>query len=654
MKKFTWISHQPGVAIALMAGLLLGCASTIPTPETMRTPLSSNACPDWRWIGLRPEGAAACPSPPGTQWKVSPLFADAPADPLLRRFCLYQHSQAGNGVDIPTLVLRGSLAQAERDCMGVALAGNDDLGAMTWDDLAHHFMAQTGAVPLMVDGPPRVRLAFLDTQPTRDELPAKPGNSPHGYSMAHLARALACAQGAKADPKEEPNHSCAARITTQLALPMVSFDPQDAAQSLTDTVSGGFFGSFSDLALAIRRELASWKKSGEQHLVLNLSLAWDGRFGGLENRVCAMPVPVQAAYRALESAANQGALIVAATGNRKGGPEPEKGPLLPAAWEYLTPNPDPQACSKGAASGDRVNPILYAAAGVGSDGSPLANARLLATPPRVAYADHAVAQGALNYSPTATYTGTSVATSVISTVAAVIWHYRPDLSVSALMETLEQSGDKLDRLVEVYAGQGTPPQVRRISLCPALIMACEGGQLCSTALPACDPWNPNPPNLTSALDEFVAQDQRDVAALTASMTVAPPCRAQDFHYDPSQGVPGNPCPGDQFFGIQADAWLHPQPENIPCPNCTIRRRAPDAYELSIKIEETWTGGTLTDPTLDIGSTSFALRGDLRPGDSVAVRQIPATVMQGASVPIVLNFKLQENDTSVQNPVLFAQ
>jgi len=498
---------------------LSGCTTLQPSrPDTAK------ACASWRWIGIsRPE--ARCPEVLG--WKVRPLFPQlAPAQDYcdlqaldkvpsrqviqeLNRFCVYEIDDPKKRLDeLPfPPAASNDLERFDADC--AALAGVDEkLEEKAAKPGARPFFSEAGELrpPVKIDNRQGVRLAFLDTQPNGEGVPESPGRSPHGYALSKLAERLVCAQG--------PSGHCAAQITTRLALPIIDFDPKNPLHNVTDTVRGGFIGMQSDLADAIRSEVDSWRQEKlQKHLVLNLSLAWDGDlFGGLdEQRIAEMRAGTQAVYRAIQYAAGYDVLVLAAAGNRKREPCQNYGPLLPAAWERGAPKEE--GCPES-----QKWPILYGVGGVQSDGHPLGNARPGGMPLRAAYGEN---------EPTAHLTGSSVATAVVSSIAAVVWDIFPEKRYHEIMKILDASGDQLPLKADFWFRSSAPPDppfpiVHRLSLCAALQKACVGNTS-EACLIQCETWQPE-----------AFSSRRD-----AGPVVLGSCQP----------------------------WLYPQPEDPPCPIC---------------------------------------------------------------------------------------
>lgn len=540
--------RRHALRLVLCVSLGLGGCATFRAPQAPRDqPLdTSKACAEWRWIGIS-RSDARCPEVSG--WRVEPLFAQifssSPAQLAkeggkencsslaealkqtqarnglireLNRFCVYEIADRKMGLkDLPfPPAVSADLVRFDQDCAALSTSARTDPAPGDWRDQYQQFLRQVGrpTEPFEINDWLGVRLAFLDTQPTGEGAPREPGNSPHGFTLAHIARQLVCTA--------EPQEHCAAQITTQLAMPILEFHPKRRDGGERDLVRGGFLGMQSDLAEAIRSEVDDWqKKKAQEHLVLNLSLAWDGAlFGGLgEEQIADLRAGTQAVYRALEYAVSLDVLVIAAAGNQKPLPCLNTGPLLPAGWEIGLLG---ESCGVA-----RTTPLLYAVGGVGSDGNPIASARPGGMPPRFAFARNAVVPTWDPETPTAMLTGSSVAAAVVSSIAAIVWDTRPDLTSHQVMEILQQSGGELGFPASFRFGSTFPdgpslPKSRRISLCGALQEACASGRL--AACPIAAPCAP--------------------LALTPSDDAAEPA----------------------FLGT-CQSWLFPQPEDPPCLHC---------------------------------------------------------------------------------------
>lgn len=615
------------------------------------------ACTDWRYIAVKAPSERFCPSPGVNLWTVSPLFASTQTPyipPGLREFCVYEHS--GNPTSNPTdaLITNGKLLAADKDCASVATMGT--ISESTWGVLKVHFLDQAGYVDRDPSDP--ATLALLDTAADTRGVP-DPGSSPHGYSLTHLAEEMLCENGCRAD------------LATRLALPIIRFDHEDASKTAVNKIEGGYFGTFFDLAKAIREEAVYNDLSGNNRFILNLSLAWDGGlFGGLkEDFPQDMSVGVQAIYRSLQYAGCLGGLTVASAGNRQ--TASQENPMLPAAWEshdalgtlqcqgFLGKLPPVTLPLNHSA------PLLYAVGGVTSTGDMLSNARQSATPPRVAYGDHAVTDD-FAFQPTTIYTGSSVAAAVVSATAAAVWNERPNLLAHEVMAILDAGGDALAYTADFYYGESVPG-VRRISMCNALAEACQGGA-CVPQPPPCQ-WTQEPPDLSLALSEYEGDVVLNLSDMVADVDLTD-CTAETMFFDPAFPTPEATCPFDELSGILQHPWTGPQPEEMPCPSCPgsqketqgtlqsgffkqqaiVCTNTSDPYTLHIEIEDDYQGGDLSNAILRIGEKSYHLAGlgVMGLGDTADIHCLPGDEISNNEV--VLSF-LAEEHGAIGMPVM---
>ena len=176
---------------------------------------------------------------------------------------------------------------------------------------------------------------------------------------------------------------------------------------------------------------------------MNLSLGWDPALGGLETPDSDIPAPALAVRTALEHAVCEGALVIAAAGNRSGGPTEETGPLLPAAWEERAGPTRARCEALGVTTRDQnfplpgqlaYRPLVFAAGGVRADDSPLFNSREGSEPRLVAFGDHVkVPAPGAQEGPlwTGLLTGTSVSAAVVSASVAAAWYYVNTIKTSS-------------------------------------------------------------------------------------------------------------------------------------------------------------------------------------------------------------------------------
>ncbi len=541
----------------------------------------------WRWVGLDNQPEQDCP--PAEGWQVERLFNDPqlPLPPGLAPYCLYELPPGvlvtGALINNLRSLVPAQLSIVQPDQMAVAAEAEGQLPPRLFNELSAHFLEQAGqsTSELTFPGGDNVRLTLLDTQPTGGD-PELFTNytAAHGYTLATLTERLLC-NGVGGD--------CAADVRTRLALPNVCFNNRRNLPNCRNPQNGGWFGSQVELARAIRSEVVDWVvttspaplPAEQQHLILNLSLGWNARYGG-NQPFNAMPPPVAAVYAALLDARCRGALPVASAGNQHGGPSEPGGPVLPARWEQR-PAPTFNQCVNQLEAGAYVPPwafpglgvtdtrtLVVAAGGVRFDDEIIFNGRPNGGEPRlVAFADHAATESlAIPNTPTITLTGTSVASTVVSAAAAAAWRFSNGLDTISVVEALADSGTDLGRPADFCRGGmgGNPcpapaPTVKRVAVC-ATIECIDNGN-CSGPYGSCPTLTPL--DLSGVfLDDIV--ETADLSKLTATLT-DPDCGAITTHYDPNGPVPANPCLSRQFHGVNALPALDPQPGDLPCPNC---------------------------------------------------------------------------------------
>lgn len=628
-------------------------------------PLDVNgAALTWRWIGIKSDPKSAlCPKPtsviPGT-WSTSHLFSNGPSS--LRRYCMYE----GGGPDsaaaeLKALVTSGKLIQVAPDSMAVAGAGA--LNDAIWGRLHDHFLDQAGDVALpLPTGSGRVpRLALLDTAATRvTNLEEYRGNSHHGFTLINMAKDLLC---------DASGTGCLATVAARLALAYEAFDSKSQDLSVRNEPEGGIFGTIAELARAIREEVHLWESApAKRHLILNLSVAWEERFGGTESAVGKMPPSVRAVYDALVDASCRGVLVVAAAGNVGGGPDREVGPLLPAAWERIAA-PGYGQCKRvlGADPGSSLfpssgetpyRPLIYAVGGVGSTGVPLANARQQGEPRQVAYGDHAVVAAPSSsgpVGPTGILTGTSVSALVTSAAAAAVWAYRDELRSDEVMELIYSAGDGLDRGADFCLGgsRETPCSdsetlVRRASVCASVESACSSGACGSTSF-SCDGWPADIADLNGVdLDPFQNTSPMTTDLSTYATTFTPIAECQGETLTTDGTTPTDPCPHHQYYSMHVERWTSPQPECEACSSCYIEFHSPG--NLFIEINDDFVG-QLTNPTLKIGEDLYNLTlGSpfLEAGDTAVISNVPMPASD--ETPVLLSFTL-DGDQSTSSALL---
>ncbi len=583
-------------------------------------------CPDSRWVGIKE--STRCPKPllddgaVNTDWEVKPLFATGTGP--MADFCLYQHKGRGNAEDIEALIAPEKLRSASRDCIVVSPAG-DPVAKASCGPFRSEFLKRAGKpAQFKFDPDPMtslqssVRLALLDTIPTvglLDEEPedVAPVNSRHGTALAYLAKELLC---------DGPN-DCTAEVVSRLAMSCTQID-KDGAACFPDPDKGGYVGTPGELAQAIETETDAWKTHNgtndptdtDHKLILHLALGWDD---GLFPEMGVDSVPTQSVLAALERAACEGALVLAAAGNPIGGPNKTERPLLPADWEKLAA-PDQTTCREKypEAPGNTANrPLVYAVGGLRFDGRPVALARDKSRPRLAAFADHWCAKPA----DLATLTGTSVATTVVAAAAAAAWQADPTLDVDGVMNRVYMTGEDLGDHSDFVFGLNDS-NIRRTSVC--------------RAFHDCDE-NPCAPCIDLSTDFFDFSNAPElnlgvIPTFNLSgmvQTIVPGCPGPIW-VDPNEDplTPEQGCPFDTLPGVSAIPYCGPQPPDDPCPTCSAgpggggghSLMGAGPYQLLIEIPEEFEG-TLGSPVLTIGPNAYYLGLNLKQGQHALIKGI---------------------------------
>lgn len=399
----------PGVTNNLYCGLR----------EPTRT--FADACPDNRWIGffLTAGAPPACPAPAaasGGSWSVQRLFPtragiQPPND--LRAFCLYEWAPIGQAQPAVTALPNQANFRVQRDCrvvspLYVPNPAVTDLAQATYDAQAN-LPLFNGPVAL----PSPVRVAIVDNVP--DEIvsgqPSGPPGS-HGYSMGALVRHNSCFRTPLG-----VELGCAAHVVSYQGLPLA---PQGGE---------GGYGTQATVAQAIVRAVQDFKAQNAQaRLIINLSLGWDGRYGALEGP--GIRTGALATWMAIQWAACEGALVLAASGNRSD-LGAVIGPMFPAGWEM-----DQRLCQANAGA---YGPPVQAVGGVDEIDQPLLISRPDAQPRIVAPATFVSVWRPTISGPQASawLTGTSLAAAGVSGTAAMVWALAPTERATDIADHLQ-------------------------------------------------------------------------------------------------------------------------------------------------------------------------------------------------------------------------
>lgn len=441
-------------------------------------------------------GDALCPAYEGwlldgTLAQLRPTLAGLPD--LLDRFCVY-HSASPEAAPIEHEALTIDCPAAEPlSAWPNAVDLDETLSAL--------FLAQVGMVEPSYQGTHPVQVAVVDTDPPQVNAGLgwnvnfnQLGLSPHGSAVANIVEDLACPGGGV----------CPVQTSHFMALPMDG-DGEQAPD-------GGFYGTRIQVALALMEAVDAWQSEIEANpaapaprLVINLSVGWVttlGLPGGpdeaepwatasshvaefvefVQSPPAVLDYPtqmaVEAVHGALLYAACQGAVIVAAAGNAKNG-SCNENPVAPATWaRYATPTAKqcedlgfrPQTDLAAAWWPSEGSPLLIPVAAVDHKDEPIAVTRPDSLTRLVAPGAHATVPRQVGL-PLEPMTGTSAAAAVTSAAAALLWSHDPNLTPTALVDTLYMAGISIGRTAELpqYSPSASPaPPSHRLSLCQAL------------------------------------------------------------------------------------------------------------------------------------------------------------------------------------------
>ena len=537
----------------LVAATALSCGEQPAKPHPRNSPIAlstpRDAVCDLSYQVAQFEVPTQCNTPVPLGWTASPLFS-GPVPSGLRQYCSYTFAGSATEGDVDDLeqalvAPASSGVQLGTDCRAVdtqnsaitPIAGAHFRGYFEW--LAGYVSpdAVAGSVPLL----PRVNIhtAVVDTYPSFPIAPADPHSS-HGPVIASIIESVVCESG----------ETCSDRVRTYLGL------PRGATNSDVSTTRGGRVGLQTDLARGIVNALQADASANSQHLVINLSVAWEAEeFGGMD--VDDMEPPTRAVYDALRVARCRGALTFAAAGNQST-LSCTGEPMAPARWEDIAAPTMAECADLGVANPSQdTGPLLYAVGGLYGPNLPMANSRAAAMPQLAAASSHATASTRDGLPLPAVSTGTSVATAVSTATASLLWSYRPELEPSQVVQTMVQSGHSVQGHTADFGSPGA--QVRRVDICAAFNAAVPtAGLPCNAPLiTPLDIWNVIEPAVTeNAMGPGFDPLPRKCTSVCGD----------DFDLYVQQGSTRD-CPA-----VEADPWqwlTTPQPTKSGCQECSL-------------------------------------------------------------------------------------
>ncbi len=621
-----------------LAALAVGCVGETAPPDTasvsaaLLSPAAFDpafACRDEVRVGV-PLGLtdpALCPAPTppatGTGWTV-----DKPTAGLLpgnRFLCRYTWDLTAGAPDASLLpddaVGRPPADWLDRDCTAVVPLGDPAEPIHASRNAAYHAqMERAPRLPYLqafgrwTVGPSPVQIAIIDSSVDSGpgEIEPTTGDFPHGRAVGLAIREMTCPEG-----RGSSTSACIPEFHSYLAL--------DREHGERAPGGSGYHGLMSTLAERIDDAVNDWlaARTGAP-LIINLSVGWHPEYHAVGNYRTSTGIHhsgAQAVRAALNRAACNGALVVAAVGNQTGGPAGGSRAMYPAAWASETT----WGCS--------ARPLVVAAGGVDAADRDLANARPHAATELVAPAFRvAVDNTQANSEPSPELlpmmTGSSFGAAGITAAAALVWGYRPSLSATEVMTQVYASARPLataadPRVADVCWGAACQ-STRRVSMCNAaygaIAGAC-GGWIPCPSVPACTPVLPyHGTNPTDGLDP---SGFRRVSPAWSVVT-APDCAAGRAWADPT-GLPPSPnlCPSETSYGVLlAPHAVSSQPGPPGCSLCGLLI-SEDARELLLTINNDWDPEVpIKSPVLRVDEELFALESVLNeplgPGDQVVI------------------------------------
>ncbi len=241
------------------------------------------------------------------------------------------------------------------------------------------------------------------------------------------------------------------------------------------------------------------------------------------------------------------------------------------------------------------------------------------------------------------YTGSSMAAAVVSSAAALVWSYRPELSGRDVMKIIYYSAVDLEKRADYCPSEWNKecPSIRRVSICHAVRLACAGGaSTCPEVLPECKPHEPyrdaRPPHVDLS---SLATSSVSGASLTSQGVMGAPCDGT-VHTTPSGLGSDSPCPSGQYYSTKIAPWAVPQPDEPPCTVCSLSPNGLGGADLLLSMDGQYLG-VLTNPTLvldyptgsdiyDLEPVLSSARPDEAPGD---VPVTPGDTIQITDLPI---------------------
>lgn len=451
----------------------------------------------------------------------------------------------------PDLTAVSQLSSVAVDCPVVGALGAIGAAEKLADALRDNYRRQVGWVAKLPQPQAQIRVAVVDSAARSYDRAAKDTYA-HGRAVGRVIGDIGC-------PKDGAS-GCPVQVRNHLALPLITPHAENYTR-------GGYYGTRAHLVRgvvgAVKRWLKDSKKGGDPaRLVINLSLGWDAVHGGpFYKDPSELSPDARAVYDALRFARCADALVVAAAGNRS--LASDTGPMYPAGWEAMSA-PTPNACKRlgfrpavqpSPLTKGGYHPLVYAVSGVDEGDRPLPTTRSGGQARIVAHAMSVVTDDPVRPPHPPILSGTSMASAVVSGIAATAWGFDPSLSPDQVMQLVYDGGKRLRRgelsgyaTTDICLGsvRCEEHRIRRASLC-GVLSPMLGDLSCKTV--AAHRGQP-------AFDS-------DMSLPTAGLELLRPIRRR-----PCLGIG---CPPVVLTSKQERPWVGPQPGFPSCEACLLGR-----------------------------------------------------------------------------------
>lgn len=530
-----------------LASMAPACAAepgvVVPDATPRSADLEAQVCDPSHQVAVLPQDSVCTTATLGL-WASEPVFGGGPGPVAagLRPYCRYTFDGDAKTSDVGDLAAAlPSGTELGVDCR-VVETQNSAIADEVGDELEDYFgwlsgritPQEIGAVPVA-----DIHTAIVDTYPSN--APIAPVST-HGPVVASIVESFLCPTGS----------GCTHQVRNYLGLPRTN-------EGINPQGKGGQVGLQSDLARGIYHALAADEQLESDHLVINLSVAWEAeKFGG--TGIGDMDPAARSVYDVIRVARCRRALIIAAAGNQSG-LSCSGEPMAPARWEDIAA-PDSLECEELGITNPYVDPatdapLVHAVGGLLGPNVPMATSRAAGMPRLAAASSHAVASPRDGLASFAVRTGSSIGTAVASASASLVWGYNPGLSPSTVMQKLYDSGHPVGTLDADFGPWGVTP-VHRIDACAAVALAAPGlGVTCGGSPPV-------------TINDIVVEVEGAVNA-THLVTTDPGISCTDVC---DNDYTFHPVPGSALGceDVEPDPWrwlTSPQPTEAGCDECIL-------------------------------------------------------------------------------------